>query len=296
MYKFQRLEFTSLGCDIVLSIEEYIARRKREDLLNEYDIDARAENMRLCVNYVFEYFNNYLDLSEAEERTALENEKLDKFRKQLRDYEPEIRDWLVSIKAEYDKSLNQSIGRIVKKDELFFLYNSDQEFRSLSYDCYSELIKKHSYLKDQTEMLFLFIKDYHRVQSQQGREYNIPYISEEINDWIEATWAKYHVNVAAFADSWVNKFFENEDTWPATHRKKSQDTWRKYEYDHKQKSNLFNLNSLYRRMPKKPYIRGRKQEFEILLMYYWLHGMVGDDDGYWQEYTEKVLPALNNKL
>ncbi len=51
------------------------------------------------------------------------------------------------------------------------------------------------------------------MQSQQSREYNIPYISEEINDWIESTWKKYQVKVAAFAVSWVNKFFENEDTW-----------------------------------------------------------------------------------
>ncbi len=58
------------------------------------------------------------------------------------------------------------------------------------------------------------------------------------------------------------------------------------------KSNLFNLDSLYRKMPKKSFIKGRKQEFEILFMYYWLHDMEGDDEGYWQEYLEKVLPTL----
>jgi len=64
----------------VLRLEEYIARRKKEDRLNEYDIDARAENMRICVNYVFEYFNNYLNISKAEEKTVLHNEKIDKYR------------------------------------------------------------------------------------------------------------------------------------------------------------------------------------------------------------------------
>ncbi len=29
----------------MLSIEEYIARRKKEDKLNEFDIDARAQNV-----------------------------------------------------------------------------------------------------------------------------------------------------------------------------------------------------------------------------------------------------------
>ncbi len=52
----------------MLSIEEYIARRKKEDKLNEFDIDARAQNIKICVDYVFEYFNNYLNITEAEEK------------------------------------------------------------------------------------------------------------------------------------------------------------------------------------------------------------------------------------
>lgn len=47
-------------------------------------------------------------------------------------------------------------------------------------------------------------------------------------------------------------------------------------------------------MPKKPFIKGRKQELEILFMYYWLHDMEGDDEGYWKEYLEAVLPGLKN--
>lgn len=29
-------------------------------------------------------------------------------------------------------------------------------------------------------------------------------------------------------------------------------------------------------------------------MYYWLHDMAGDDEGYWQEHLEIVLAALKN--
>lgn len=40
----------------MLTIEEYIARTKKEDKLNEFDLDARTQNMKICVDYVFEYF------------------------------------------------------------------------------------------------------------------------------------------------------------------------------------------------------------------------------------------------
>lgn len=279
----------------MLTIEEYIARRKKEDKLNEFDLDARTQNMKICVDYVFEYFNNYLNTTEADEKTVLHNEKLEKYHKQLREYEPEVREWAVGIYNEYGKQMNRYIGNIMKENELFFLYDTDSEFRNASYDCYSRLIKKFSCLKDQTEMLFLFIKDYHRVESEQRFGFGVPSISEEITDWVDKTWAKHQVNLLAFAYDWINGFYENEDIWPSTHRKKSQYSWRKYDYDYKQKSNLFNLDSLYRKMPKKSFVKGRKQEIEILFMYYWIHDMEGDND-YWQEYLETVLPGLKKTL
>lgn len=278
----------------MLSIEEYIARRKKEDRLDEYDLNQRVDNLKNCVNYVFEYFNNYLNITEAEEKTALKEDKIEKYRHQMREYDPEVRDWLVRIYSEHGKQIYRNISNILKQDDFFLLYDTDSEFRSLSYDCYAKLIKKLPFLKDQTEMLFQFIKEYHRIFSQRSYIVDIPLISEELNEWIEKTWAKYNVNVLAFAHDWALSFCDDQDSWPTSHRRKSQDSWRKYEYDHRQKGNLFNLDSLYRKMPKKAFTKGRKQEFEILIMYYWLHSIYGDED-YWQDYLEKVLPSLNNR-
>ena len=278
----------------MLSIEEYIARRKKEDNINEFDFEARTYNMKICVDYIFEYFNNYLNTTEAEEKTVLHSEKLEKYRKQLDEYEPEVRDWAVNIYNEYGKQIHRYVGNILKEDDLFFIYNTDDEFRRISYDCYTKLIKKLPFIKEQTEMLFRFIKEYHRVQGQKHFEFGAPTICEEISDWLENTWTKHQVNLAAFAYNWINEFYDSEDMWPTSHRKKSQYSFRKYDYDYKQKSNLFNLDSLYRKMPKKTFVKGRKQEFEILFMYYWLHDMEGDSD-YWQEYLETVLPALKKQ-
>lgn len=121
---------------------------------------------------------------------------------------------------------------------------------------------------------------------------DIPFISEWIDEWVRGTWEKYHVSVVAFSFDWVENFYDKEDLWPSTHRKTGRHSWRKYDYDIKQKSNLFNLDLLYRKMPKKAFIKSRKQEFEVLMMYNWLHSLEGDDENYWQEYLGKVLSAL----
>lgn len=272
----------------MLSLEEYISKRKKEDRINEFDIESKPQNMQTCMNYIFEYFNQYLDASKLDEKTVLNEERLEKYKKSLRDYEPELQDWLVRIFEDFDKQLNRSIISFLKKDDLFYLYNTEQEFRSVSYECYAQLIKKNSYLKDQTEMLFLFIKDHHRIKSNPKLDFQNLYISEEVEEWINKTWNKYQVNLLAFASDYVSRFFNNEETWDVKHKSKSKDGWRKYEYDYKQKTNLFNINSLHRRISNKPFIRGKKQFLEILLMYCWIHEIDGDES-YWQEYITKVL-------
>lgn len=69
-----------------MTLEEYIIKRKREDGINEFDLEKRMENTRICVNYIFEYFNNYLDTRPADEKTVLHEQKVDKYRKILSQY------------------------------------------------------------------------------------------------------------------------------------------------------------------------------------------------------------------
>lgn len=245
-------------------------------------------NLRKCVDYVFEYFNQYLDIEKIDEQTELNNERLTKYKKTIAQYDPDIQEWLVNIYDEHNKQLNRSIVHYLKKDELFYLYYSDSEFRSLSYECYAHLIQKNPFLRDQTEMLYLFIKDYHQIQSQQDNDkYNI-LISDEVNQWVEKTWHKYKVNIFAFCSDWVHRFYDNEDLWPASHKKKSDSKWIKFDYDYKQKSNLFNLNSLYRRISGKPFLKGKRQYLEMIMLYCWLDDIESDDD-YWQEYLSEII-------
>jgi hypothetical protein len=147
----------------VLTLEEYIAKRKREDKLNEFDNESKMDNLRICVNYLFEYFNQYLSIDVLEQRTTIKNERLEKFRKRLEPYSKDIQDWLVKIYADYDKQIHRSIIRYLKSDNLFYIYHTDEEIRMCSYDCYAHLIKRHPYLKEQSELLFLFIKEYHTI-------------------------------------------------------------------------------------------------------------------------------------
>ena len=189
----------------------------------------------------------------------LKDEKLEKYRRQLDNYEFEIQEWLVGIYSQYGNFLDKSIGRRIKNEETyFFLLSEESEFRSLSYECYAKYIKKFPYLKGQEEMLYKFLKEYHRVESNSELR-SIPTINDEIDEWVENTKNKYGVNLYRFASDWINYFFDNKELWGVGHKIKIQDApfvW--YDYNYKNGSNLFNIDSLYRNMPKKTFVKGKK--------------------------------------
>jgi hypothetical protein len=101
----------------MLSLEEYISKRKKEDQLNEFDLKSKTENMQTCINYIFEYFSNYLDSSKVDEKTVLNEERLEKYKNTLKNYEVEIQNWLVGLYDDYDKQINRSIVSFIKKDD-----------------------------------------------------------------------------------------------------------------------------------------------------------------------------------
>lgn len=61
-------------------------------------------------------------------------------------------------------------------------------------------------MKGEDEMLFRFIKDYHRVKNPPNPYEDFPFIADSLNTWTEETYQKYHVNVLNFAYEWINSF------------------------------------------------------------------------------------------
>lgn len=268
----------------MLSLEEYIAKRKTEDGMNEFDSLQKMSNIRSCIDYIFEYFDQYLPIQGAEKRTAAENIKIQKYEKKLRDYSINVRDWLVAIYETYEKELDRSVINFVNKVDDFPFMHEDAEFRSLSYDTYAALIKKHPYLKNEAEMLYRFIREYHMKETNAYANF-MPEISPKITKWLKDTLLNYNVSLAMALEKYLSAFWDNQDAWPAKSRIKLEHPVEnfKYQYNYKKKTNLFNIDGLYNRLAHKPFIKGHKKQMEIVMMYIWLHCIEGDD-GYWDVY------------
>lgn len=274
-----------------------------EDGINEFDKKKTAENTQICVGYIFEYFNNYLKTAEADERTALHNQKVEKYRNHIKEYSDDIQNWLLNLYSSHHKFVHVYLRKNIT-DRYFLLYDTEAEFRTLSYEIYSKAVKTLHFLEGESEMIYRFVKDEYRIHSEVPEGVEFHHITAEIDNWLIDTYRTRNVNLYAFCRTYITEFLWNVKLWPREHKKKSKyyndretymsgsyatiDDRMFWNYDYKQKENLFAIDDLYRRMPKKTFTNGKKQFFETVLLYCYILNCDDSDEEYWQEYLEMV--------
>ena len=258
-----------LGRKYTVKLEEYLRKRKKEDGVNEYDSKKREENAQICVKYVLEYFNSYLNTTEEEKKAAAYEKQKEKYAGWVKDYSDDIRKWLIDMYSSYGKYLYRTLPTYIS-DPYFLLYDSEAEFRALSQEIFPAIIRRYRFLDGQEEMIYRFIKDEYRILSEVSKVYNrLPHISAHIDIWMNKTYQEHGVNIYSFCEEYLTDYLENSDMWPDSHKlikEVSESIWRGIlipsstycTYDYKQKDNLFGIDILYEDLPKKEFIIGKK--------------------------------------
>lgn len=103
----------------------------------------------------------------------MNDERLVKYKNSISQYDSDLQEWLVGIYDTHNKKLDRSIVNVIKRDELFYLYNLDSEFRRLSYECYAQLIKIASVFK-RSDGDALFIHKGLSSNSKSAEQWSLP--------------------------------------------------------------------------------------------------------------------------
>lgn len=270
-----------------LSLEEYIAKRKRVDSINEFEPEHRIENMGKCINYVVEYFEKYLDPQKINFEVADRKKKAEIFRKQLRDYDPHVVDWIIDIYEKHGKRIDLSVSSYLKRDLYFMLSYQDEEFENYADSFIKEYIEKMLYLTGQKEMVTLLIKNYFKKRSSFPDNLNPSdyRLGEQIIKWLQEIYRDYSVNLMTFALDYASYFFHQHVEFACNLQYGTVDTVK--DYDVKTiTENLFDIDNLYEEINDRPFIKGHKLELEILIMHIWLDQICGEND-YWDLYLNK---------
>lgn len=281
------LQVTTYRSFIMLSLEEYISKRKKKDKINEFGFDKNIDNMRKCINYVVDYFTIYLDINEEQKAIQIHAKKRTTYEESIRGYDSGCQEWLLAIYEKLSICLNLRTKTHLKLYELFLLFDTEEEFDELVNDFLKLLPKKFSYLLSQKEQVKHLFKNQLSIMSKTDRNFDTLHVLQpSIVNWVKDTYDKYEINLNAFAFDYASKWFDKTYEYTSAYEG-FQKVQRERQYDYKNVENLFNLDYLFLKLQKKPYLKGKRQELEIIIMYHYLHSIVGDE-GYWHEYSSKL--------
>lgn len=271
---------------MLISIEEYISKRKREDGLNELDPQQRVKNMGMFINYVVEYFDKYINPEKVDINRVQKERKIEKLKKQLRIYDEDIKEWMISIFEKYEKRIDISLNSFIKKDNMNYISYREEDFIKCAEDFYSKNINKMPFLKDNKEKLSSIIKSIIRKDKLTSKELQDYFrLGTGVIHWIKDTYENYSVNILDFAYRYVDDFYEHHVQFEFD--REYNKSILKAEYNIKTNNNLFGIDELYEEIKDRPFIRNHKDDLEMIFMHIWLFNLNGDEV-YWNTYINKI--------
>lgn len=249
----------------MLTLEEYITKRIQKESVDIYDLKHKQENMKQCIDFVFEYFNEYLDEDIVDRSFSKEGKKMQKYRERVKDYSEEVQSWLIKMYKEYKTYTDAILTNFIKRDQLFKIYSTEAEFSRLSYKCYSEISKKYKWIEDYIPQTNAFIRDYHRIVTSVDEydidKYNIPRLSK----WVKNANKKYNINLINFAHDYAEDFLDMSTKWDRTTEEYLSSGYKYDSYDVVNSKNKFDIKGLYSRCSYMPFMKNRKRDLELLI-------------------------------
>ncbi|RZI48267.1 hypothetical protein [Lactococcus kimchii] len=254
-------------------IEDYIHTRKLKDKLDEFDFSKRSENMGKIINYVSEYFNNYLTPEDFSEEILKLQQNLEKSRKRLEEDYPTSHLFIEQFYMKHQKRIDTFIGKVVQNSVETPL-------------CYRL-----------SDYMAIAVEEYTKRWNEGPDRSSMKELDPVIVKWIMDAYHEYGVNLLDFAygymSEWEKKYTET------TYSRDIKESYLINHYDYQYQDNPFDINQWYEQHKDRPFIEGKKYFLEMLLMYIWLFEIL-DDSSYWGEYTQlmikqRKLPLKNEK-
>lgn len=274
-------------------IEDYIHTRKLKDKLDEFDFSKRSENMGKIINYVSEYFNDYLTPEDFSEEILKLQQNLEKSRKRLEEDYPTSHFFIEQFYMKHQKRIDTFIGKVIQNSVEAPLCYRLSDYMAIA----KEVLYNRLLMKDESEETLnnvaIAVEEYTKRWNEEPDRSSMKEVDPVIVKWIMDAYREYGVNLLDFAygymSEWEKKYTET------TYSRDIKESYLINHYDYQYQDNPFDINQWYEQHKDRPFIEGKKYFLEMLLMYIWLFEIL-DDSSYWGEYTQLMIKQRNLPL
>ena len=266
----------------MLTIDEYIAKMKKTDRLDEFDFTKQSENMSSVMKYVMSYFNEYLNMETCDAEEIKQKHATDKLGEETARKYPESKDFILNFYLQHKIKINKELDKWLNDIQYFPFYYSEQDFSTLADDFCASYKLKGAEMNEYTKNIALLIAEIKKNNTDPPTTSEMVRLDHNLTSWIRETYRQYGVNLYSFAADLGYSYYEryvkyergsyNERGYYVNH------------YNHRYNNNPFGINQIYEDNKHRPFIENKRGELEMLVMHSWLFNEVNDDD-YWPEYV-----------
>ncbi|QSX09525.1 hypothetical protein J0B03_05535 [Alkalibacter rhizosphaerae] len=270
----------------VLTIDEYIAKMKRTENMNEFDILMQAENLAKVIKSVTTYFNEYLTMETCDAEEIKLKHKMDKMAEKFKVHYPKSQDFLMTFYQQYRISIQKEVEKWLERDPYYFFYYSENDYSKLAREFCSEYKLKNGNLMENLSDIQVLFTEAKRCMTAEPLSTDLIHLDSGIVTWVLDTYRDYGVNLFNFA-------YEKAYSYNQHYIKYEAGGWHEESYyvnnyNHRYNSNPFELDRIYEDNKDRPYLQDKRGELEMLVMHEWLFDMAHDDD-YWPEYVNMCV-------
>lgn len=266
----------------MLTIDEYIAKMKKADKLDEFDFLKQSVNMAAVMKYVLTYFNEYLTMETCDAETIKLKQTMDKLEEEIDRRYPKSMEFILNFYMQYKIRIHKEIDKWSENIPYFSFFYCEEDFSSAAKSfCISYKLKVENMEEYESEITTLFAEIKH--QNTEGLNLSeMIHLDNNIVQWVKETYRQYGVNLFSFAynlaDIYHDRYVKHE---------RERFVERPYyvnNYNHRYNNNPFDIDRIYEDNKHRPFLENKRGELEMLVMHEWLFTMVYDDD-YWPEYV-----------
>lgn len=274
-------------------IEDYIVKRKRKDKLNEFDFTHHSENMGKVIQYVSDYFNDYLSLEDYSYEQIKLQQNIEKSRKTLESRYPHTHQFIEEYYYQHQKRIDTFIGKACESFKDVDIYYREEDFRKIA----DEVVFSRLGIQDMNEKDFgeviLAIEEHLRDRRDKPHRSDMKGLDNKIVNWVFDSYREYGVNIAAYAYNlawkWEEKYVDHK------YISDYKELFLINNYDYKYQENPFEIDQEYEKHNDLPFLENKRDYLEMLVMYYWLFDML-EDTSYWAEYVQLCITQKNMDL
>jgi len=270
----------------MLTIDEYIAKMKKADKLDEFDYLKISENMSAVMKYVMSYFNEYLTMETCDAEEIKFKHAADKLQEEIERRYPKSKEFILSFYLQHRIRIHKELEKWVSDIPFFSFFYSDDDFSALAKGFCSSYKLSGANMNEYCNEVAILIAEIKACQTGAPSPSDMLHLDNDIVSWVRDTYRQYGVNLCAFAAVLAYSYYQRYVKYERDIFG-DQGYYINY-YNHRYNKNPFDIDQIYENNKHRPFIANRRGELEMLVMHEWLFSEVYDDD-YWPEYVNLCI-------